>query len=395
VNILVDSNLYKKEEFGDSFDFMLAHGLIILKEYLLSYKVVFVGEVVTPHGYFISLPKNFTDTSSSNVKLVKSILKEFSSLTKSGKILIKNKSYEVGGEIDSDYYYWSKIYSYFTDYITYGFYYPKNRIIRHSLKRQQGRLNPMLTEVNRERTGSGLTYEVKDYSDNYFRNTFYSILKLLENQFASKHESEKINEIEKFLHNKEISFQIIEIDKQYFLNYAKNLQTNPIHDVIHKTLVNYFLSSKIKEKNTINAFYTQEFEYLYEYLLQKVLVHNVSYKNVNWLNPNFKNLQPDIIADSFIGDAKYYKVEDFSSKPFEKELYAYNVANGNSQPNFVFIPSEETRHLQTLVHNTFRLEVVSVDLKNILKDYHNKQFETLNFVKTLVAIIRNTCANNT
>lgn len=384
MNILIDSNLYKKEDFGNSFDFMLAHGLIELKEYSLSYKVAFVGEVITPFGYFISLPKNFTKANPSNVELVKSILKEFKHLKKRGKTLIKNKSYEVGGEIESDYHYWRKIYSYFTDYITYEFYFPKKRIIKHSLKRYQGRLNPMLTELNRERIGNGITYEVKDYSDNYFRDIFYTLLKILENQFASEHESKKIKEVEKFLQDKAIYFRIIEIDKVYFLNYAKNLQTNPIHDVIVKTIVNYFLNSKIKEKNTINVFYTQEFEYLYEYLLQTVLGHNISQKNPSWSDPNFKTLRPDIISDTFIGDAKYYKVANFSDNPFEKELYAYNVANDNSQPNFVFIPSEETRHLQTLIHNSYRLEVVTVDLRNILKDYYKKQYETLNFVKTLI-----------
>ena len=390
MNILIDSNLYKKEDFGDSFDFLLAHGLIELKEYLLSYKVAFVGEVITPNGYFISLPKNYTNTDSSNVELVKSILKEFKNLKKKGKLLIKNKSFEINGEIESDYYYWRKLYSYFVDYITYEFYYPNKRIIKHSLKRQQGRLNPMLTEVNREKIGNGITYEVKDYSDNYFRNVFYTVLKFLENHYASEIESKKINEVENFLKEKSIAFQIIEIDKIFFLEYTKKLQTNAIHEAIKKTLVNYFLNSKIKEKNTINVFYSQEFEYLYEYLLQTVLGHNILYKNSSWTDPNFKSLRPDIISDIFIADAKYYRVEKVSDNTFEKELYAYNVANGNTQPNFVFIPSEETKHLQTLIHKSYRLELVSLNLKNILRDFKNKQFETLNYVKSLINIEKNT-----
>ena len=88
MNILIDSNLYKKEDFGTSFDFMLAHGLIEVKEYLFSYKVKFVGEVITPHGYFVSLPKNFTNTNVENVALVKSILKEFKKLKRN-----KNRRY--------------------------------------------------------------------------------------------------------------------------------------------------------------------------------------------------------------------------------------------------------------------------------------------------------------
>ncbi len=86
----------------------------------------------------------------------------------------------------------------------------------------------------------------------------------------------------------------------------------------------------------------------------------------------------------FIGDAKYYKITNFTDNPFEKELYAYNVANGNSKPNFVFLPSEETRHLKTLIHNSFRLEVVTLDLKNILRDYKQKKTQTLDYVMTLV-----------
>jgi hypothetical protein len=386
VNILIDSKCYSQEYFGSSFSFMLAHGLIQVKEYLSSYKVVFVGEVITPYGYFISLPKNFSDTNSSNVDMVKLILKEIKNLKRNGKILLKNKTYGIGNEIDSDFYYWRKLYSYFIDYITYEFYYPKKRIIKHSIKKQHGRLNPMLTEINRERMGNGMTFEIKDYSDNDFRNVFYTTLKHLEKEYASETESNKIIQVEKYLKDKQISFEEKDsIDVISFLKYAKKLQTNPIHDAILKTLVNYYQNSKIKEKNTINVFYTKEFEYVYEYLLQLVLNHNKSYRNINWSNPNFKSLQPDIIAELFIGDAKYYKIDDYLSKSFEKELYAYNVANGNSQPNFVFIPSEETRHLRRLTHNSYQLEVVTVDLKAVLKDRYRKQKETLNFVETLIS----------
>jgi hypothetical protein len=384
MNILIDSNLYKKEHFGTSFDFMLAHGLIEVKEYLLSYKVKFVGEVITPHGYFVSLPKNFTSTDFENVELVKSILKEFKKLRRNGKILIKNKSFEIGNEIHSDYFYWRKLYSFFTDYITYEFYFPKRRLIKHSLNKQQGRLNPMLTEINRERLGNGITYEVKDYSENYFRNVFYSTLKYLEIQFASETESNKIVEIEQYLRDKKIEFNLIEVDNISFLKYSKTLQTNPIHEVILKTINNYYLNSKIREKNTINVFYTHEFEYLYEYLLQSVLGHSKSFKSLNWSDPNYKTLHPDIITESFIGDAKYYRISDFSKNYFEKELYAYNIANSNSQPNIVFIPSEESKHLKTLIHNSYKLEVVSISLKVILKDYYNIEKCSLQFVHSII-----------
>jgi hypothetical protein len=363
---------------------MLAHGLIEVKEYLLSYKVKFVGEVITPYGYFVSLPKNFTSTNIENVELVKSILKEFKKLKRRGKTLIKNKSFEIGNEIHSDYFYWRKLYSFFTDFITYEFYFPKLRLIKHSLKKQHGRLNPLFTEINRERLGNGITYEVKDYSANYFRNVFYSTLKELENQFASETESNKIIEIEQYLKERKIEFNLIEVDKISFLNYSKILQTNPIHEVILKTIKNYYLNSKIREKNTINVFYTHEFEYLYEYLLQTVLGHNIYFKNSDWLDPNYKTLHPDVITESFIGDAKYYRITDFSNNSFEKELYAYNIANGNSQPNIVFIPSEKSKYLQTLIHNSYKLEVVSISLSGILNDYHKKKKSSLDFVDSII-----------
>ena len=382
--ILIDSNLYKKEDFGPSFDFMLSHGLIELKEYLLSYKVSFVGEVLTPSNHFISLPKNFTKATELNAELVKNVLKEFKGLKKKGKLLIKNKSYEIGNEIESDFFYWRKLYSYFIDYITYEFYFPKKRKILHSLKSQNGRLNPMLTELNRNKYGNGITFEVKDYKDDFFRNVFYTTLKSLEEEFASETESNKIRELEIFLKNKKIEFRVDKFPKAEVISALTVLETNPIHETIKKTIFNYYLNSKIKEKNTINVFYTREFEYLFEYLLQKVLNHNKAFKNNGWLNPEFKTLHPDIIAESFIGDAKYYRISDFSNNPFEKELYAYNIANNNSQPNFVFILSEETKHLQTLVHKEHRLEVLTVNLETILSDFHKKRTETLNYVQTLI-----------
>jgi hypothetical protein len=384
VNILIDSHCYPRELFGLSFEFLMSHGLIEVKEYLTKYKVVFVGEVVTPHNHFVSLPKNFTNESESSIKFVKVILKEFKTLKKNGRLLISNKSYEVGHEISSDFYYWRKLYAYFTDYITYEFYYPQKRNIVHTTSKKHGRLNPLLTEVNRKRIGNGATYEVKDYKDNTFRNIFYTTLKELEKEFASDIESNKIKQVELFLISKNLAFRLINIEPQAVLKYTKSLSVNPVHEPIKKTITNYYLNSKIKEKNTINVFYTQEFEYVFEFLLQTVLDNDITFKNRNWINPNFKSLRPDVITHSFIGDAKYYQIVDFSHNPFEKELYAYNVANNNTQPNFVFIPSEETRHLQTLQHNDYKLEIVTLDLKAILFDHHNQKRTTLNYIENLI-----------
>lgn len=382
--ILIDSNLYSKEEFGLSFDFMLDHGLIQVKQYLLSYKVVFVGEVITPFNYFVSIPKNFSEKSLRNVELIKHLLKELKNVKRNGKLLIRNKSYQIGNDIESDFYYWQKLYSYFTDYITYEFYFPSKRTIIHSQKKQHGRLNPMLTEANRDRIGSGVTYEVKDHRDNYIRNVFYSVLKMLEDQFASEIESKKIRELEKFLINRNIEFKEIEVQGDVFLKEVKKLQINPTHEVIIKTLISFFLRLKIKEKNTINVFYSQEFEYLCEYLLQKILIHNKTIKNPNWINPDFKTLHPDIITEFFIGDVKYYKISDLDRNSFEKELYAYNIANSNSQQNFILLPSDETKYLKRLTHKAYSIQLVAIDLRDVMNDYHNEKHKILEYVKSLI-----------
>lgn len=383
MTILIDSKIYSKDHFGDSFDFLLSHGLIELKEYIAKYKVSFVGEVITPFGYFISLPKNSKDCGEGNVELVKLMLREFKNVKRHGKLLISCKSYDIGNEIESEYQYWRKLYNYFIDYLTYEFYYPKRKIVRHSLLKLNGKIIPLFTDINNEKIGRGITYEMKDFSKNYFRNVFYTTLKKLEYKFASDNEKQKIKEVESYLRQKSIIFYEIELISQEFLSYAKNLQTNPIHETIVKTLVAYYSDMKIEEKNTINVFFTREFEYIYQYILQQVFLHDRNKRNTNWFNPNYKNLEPDIVTDTFIGDAKYYTLSDNAEYSFEKELYAYNIANKNSQKNYIFILSDETKFTKSLIHADYQLDILELDLKQILIDYTRKEYNTLNFVNSI------------
>lgn len=385
MTILIDSKIYSKDHFGDSFDFLFSHGLIELKEYITKYKVSFVGEVITPYGYFISLPKNFKDFGEGNVELVKLMLREFKNVKRHGKLLISCKSYDIGNEIESEYQFWRKLYSYFIDYITYEFYYPKRKVIRHSLIKLNGKILPLFTDINNEKMGRGITYEMKDFSENYFRNIFYTTLKKLEKKFASDIEKQEIKEVESYLRQKSIIFCETEIISQEFLSYAKKLQTNPIHETIVKTLVAYYSDMKIEEKNTINVFFTKEFEYIYQYILQQVFLHDPNKRNSTWSDPNYKKLYPDIVTDTFIGDAKYYTVSDSTQYSLEKELYAYNTANGNSQKNYIFILSDETKYTESLIHADYQLDILVLDLKQIIADYKRKEYKTLNFVNSIRA----------
>lgn len=380
MNLLFDSGCYPRQIFGESFNFLLDHGLLQTKQYLSSYKVVFVGEVRTPYAHFFALPKNFTEGSQQNIQLIKTILKEFASLKRNGKLLLHNRTYHFGGEIDSEFHYWRKLYEYFTDYLTYEAYYPKNRITLHSNSRQQGRLNPMLTEINRDRYSSGLTYEIKDYQQDQFRNMFYSVLKHLEEKYATVEERKQIATMEDFLQVKKIPLMRVELNGESFIDYTKTLQTNPVHEVIKKTLVHYFLHTKISEKFNINVFYTKRFEYVCEYLIQQVLGHQSKETKEDWINPDFKKLYPDIITEKFIGDVKYYNLENIEKKPLEKELYAYNIANSNNQPNLLFLPGERTKIMRNLKHQQYNLQLISVNLHTVLRDFNRRESIFLSFI---------------
>lgn len=382
--LLIDSGLYPKGTFGTSFDFLLEHGLIVVKEYMKSYKVVFVGEVVTPHHHFISMPKNFEGHTDENISLTIGLLKEFRSLKRKGKLLIQNKSFEIGKEIESEFYYWKKLYGFFMDYITYEFYYPRQKIFTHSTRPKPGTVSPMLTDINRERYGNGTTYNVKDFSSKKIRDAYYTILKTLEKKFASQVESGKINEMEAFLKGKGIVFKQIEYDQQQLIKILKTTQFNPTHDVIIKTLLAYLESSKIQIKNNINVFYSKAFEYVYQYMLQSVLDHDKKHNSRDWTEPNYKTLHPDLVTARFIGDAKYYNLREYQHKPFEKELYAYNIANNSAQDNLVIIPSEKNAHLKTLMHNSFKLEVITMDLKVIYNDFKANKKDSLAFLHSII-----------
>lgn len=384
MTILFDSGEYSKAAFGASFDFMFSHGLIEVKQFLQSYKVVFVGEVLTPHHHFIALPKNFKSANEENVCLTIELLKEFRGLRKKGKLLIQNKSFATGKEIESEFFYWRQLYGFFMDYLTFEFYHPKQRLFKHSTKPVSGTISPLMTDINSERLGNGITYRIKDYSANPVRDIYYSVLKELEWKFASPIESAKISEMENFLKAKGFKFKEVVFEVSQALTKLQTTQFNPVHEVIMKTLADYLENTRIDAKNHINVFYSKHFEFVFQFMLQKVLGHNPASRTALWQDPNYKTLHPDLITSGFIGDAKYYNLENYAQRPFEKELYAYNVANGNSQNNLVIIPAEEHRHLDTLTHGPFRLEILSMDLKAIYKDFKNGSSECLAFARTIV-----------
>lgn len=208
---LTDSKEYNKETFSDSFDILIKEGLIETVKPNISYKVKFVGEVITPYDQIISVPKNFTVENESSISLTKEILKEYYRLKRSGKLLLTNRTFTIGGDIESEQVYWKKLYSYFIDFVTYEFYYPKKKSIIHSLQKKHGRINPLLTDKNRERVGLGVTYEIKNLNENDFRNIYYSTLKNLEAEFATESEKARIRDMENYLRSQKYIFKYLEL----------------------------------------------------------------------------------------------------------------------------------------------------------------------------------------
>ncbi|QXU39692.1 hypothetical protein [Pedobacter sp. D749] len=384
MNLLIDSALYTQGAFGDSFGFLLEHGLIEVKQYLKSYKVVFVGEVITPYHHFIALPKNFEDHTQENISLTINLLKTFRGLKRKEKLLIENKSFETGKEIESEFYYWKKLYGFFMDYITYEFYYPRQKLFIHSSRPKLGRVNPMLTDINRGRYGNGITYQIKDFATNEIRDVYYTVLKSLQEKYASTTESRKIAEMEEFLKRKGIAFKQIAYDDKQVITTLRTTQFNPVYELVIKTLLAYIENSSIQVKNKINVFYSKAFEYVYQYMLQAVLDSSTGLKPINWTEPSYKTLHPDLIHTRFIGDAKYYNLKDYLRKPFEKELYAYNVANHNAQINLVMIPSEQNAYLSTLTHSPFNLEVITISLQDIYNDFITGKKDCLAFIDSVI-----------
>ena len=205
----------------------------------------------------------------------------------------------------------------------------------------------------------------------------------MEEEFATETEAQKISEMEFFLRSKGYEFDTIPIDETQAIAILKKSQSNIVHETITKTLLQFYLDAKIKEQYTINVFYTKEFEYVCEYLIQNVLGHSLNSKSNDWIDPHFKELMPDIFTKTFIGDVKYYVVSQLRDRSFEKELYAYNVANKCSLPNLIFIPSEETKYIHSQKHEQYQLLIVALDLNEIFQDYLNKTKSVFNKVEKM------------
>jgi hypothetical protein len=412
------------------------------------FRVNFVGEVITPNNIYFSLPKNLPETED-GVKSIKKVLIKYSK-DRTGKSLAITQL----GSYNSERAYFDRLKEYFLDYITYEFIYPLKRKLIHSNSPISGaRVSIQDTTRNRKRFGTGVTYKTKDVenSDDWMiDDIYYHTLKELEERLrVSEYERNQISSMKKYLEEEGYNFNRIEDNKIYsnktkkllldlsdsnkVVDKIKSSEVGVIHNPIKNILLEYYGNKqKASARSSVNVIFTQNFEKVWEMILQDALEDDLSKDLKDELKNNFnkteisedfiprselekfshkliinpkdkENLEewietrgeryflckkfriliPDIFVvlkdgRKFIGDAKYYK--DPSNANYDKEFYIYNDAQGNKYPMVIFALPEEKNIDETIVpRNGYRrstlgsggvreLILITVCVKDVIED---------------------------
>lgn len=416
-NIFVESNRYSELPFNDQeFKFLESKNLFL--RIGSQYKINFVGEIITPENKFFSLPKNF-DINEENVGLIKSVLKDYKII--SGKSLITNNTFIISksGEVKSEKFYYQELKSYFLDFITYEFIYPKKAVKTHSSNPiSGGKIDIFSTIRNRKRIGPGITYNIKDVKNTEGWNLddiYWSVI----DHLASKYNDRKeIDEMKDFLESEGYKFKTIDIsDSKKMIGDINKCEVGIIHNPIKNTLLAYFETTTVSESYKINAFYTDNFAFVWEEICRHALRENLKFRKEletkffrkerrrKWF-PNESELNsfvnanrikvlnkeelvtgfrleyeidvksiPDIFSEysgkRFIGDAKYY--QDPENSEYEKEFRTYNSLTDNVYPMVVFTPSKRTRVLHVREEGKLELVIFSISVEDAISDAIKKE----------------------
>jgi len=301
--ILIDGCEEPKNYISDikDYEFLIKKELLIEKG--SKFFPNFVGEIITPHNKYFSLPKNFKrepkEIGLKNIQLIKSVLDEFSKTrSKEGNTLLYNHYFEptYDDKFESDEYYYKELKKFFLDYIAYEFIYPLNKIKIHSGSPiKGGKLDILKTVQNRKRFGTGMTYEVKDVKNDddwSIDDIYYSTIIELMTEFGTDGDIRDIKEMKNYLD--EEGYEILIDDKGDGTTLDKKIKdTSPegiineihkstvgvIHYPIRDTLIEYYEKKKLKESLfKIKVFYTKNFNYVWEELTRKALFNNEEFK---------------------------------------------------------------------------------------------------------------------
>ena len=416
-NIFIESNRYSELPFNDQeFKFLESKNLFL--RIGSQYKINFVGEIITPENKFFSLPKNF-DINEENVSLIKSVLKDYKVI--SGKSLITNNTFIISksGEVKSEKFYYQELKSYFLDFITYEFIYPKKAVKTHSSNPiAGGKIDIFSTLRNRKRVGPGITYKIKDVENTEGWNLddiYWSVIDYLASKYNDRNE---VDEMKSFLESEGYKFKTIDIsDSKKMIVDINKCDVGIIHNPIKNTLLAYFETTTVSESYKINAFYTDNFAFVWEEICRHALKENTKFRKEletkffrkerrrkwfaseselnSFVNGNrikvvnkeelttglrleyeidVKSI-PDIFSEyngkRFIGDAKYY--QDPENAEFEKEFRTYNTLTDNKYPMVVFTPSKKTRVLHVRQEGDLELVIFSISVEDAISDAVKKE----------------------
>jgi len=386
-------------------DFLIKESLIKFKSFTEA-SISFVGEVLTPSTNFLTLPKNLS-ISDKTINITLKMLSEFKSLKRDNKTLFTNKSFSPNknGELKSEQFYFNKLLKFFLDYITYEFYYDKERKHIHSTHKLNGYVQPMKTNLNNEQFGPGVTYKVKNKEETIFGNIYYSTLKDLSEKYASDRESKQIKDMLEYLNEEDYTIKYTDISDEDRLKEILKTEVDDIHQPIKKTLIDYYENKNITDITSIYAFYSSKFQYVWEFFTQKVLKHSNDfekhfgkmvkparykvYEEYIQDEPEYKNIRPDIFSKNgnklFIGDAKYYNK---ITSDYDKEQYQYNIAFENKYPMIIFAPSIETKYYtkytQKYRDEVFELLIFKISVSDVILDVLNKTTITLDKIYNIL-----------
>ena len=416
-NIFIESNRYSELPFNDQeFKFLESKNLFL--RIGSQYKINFVGEIITPENKFFSLPKNF-DINEENVSLIKNVLKDYK--TVSGKSLITNNTFIISksGEVKSEKFYYQELKSYFLDFITYEFIYPKKAVKTHSSNPiAGGKIDIFSTLRNRKRVGPGITYKIKDVENTEGWNLddiYWSVIDYLASKYNDRNE---VDEMKSFLESEGYKFKTIDIsDSKKMIVDINKCDVGIIHNPIKNTLLAYFETTTVSESYKIHAFYTDNFAFVWEEICRHALKENTKFRKEletkffrkerrrkwfaseselnSFVNGNrikvvnkeelttglrleyeidVKSI-PDIFSEynskRFIGDAKYY--QDPENAEFEKEFRTYNTLTDNKYPMVVFTPSKRTRVLHVRQEGDLELVIFSISVEDAISDAVKKE----------------------
>lgn len=352
-------------------------------------KIMFVGELITPNAHYVSVPKNFPITEE-NVGLTIRMINKYKDLKKDGTSLMSNFSFSYSKEgIKSDMFFYKKLKEFFLDYITYEFIYPKKRKQVHSPRPiSNSKIDIVKTEMDFGRKGPGITYLVKDTKNSEKWNLddiYLTTLLSLMDEFGSDSDRKKIENMLIFIKEQGYEVKNIEIEEDV-IDQIKSCDIGIKHYPIANALISYYEGKKLSDRYTVKAFYTKNFEYVWEYFSRIVFRYSDSFKR-EVLSEGIEKLtikdfsgevvehddiRPDVFSDfdghRFVGDCKYYRNLEGD---FYKEMYEYNIALGDKYPMAIFVPSSVTKMAYRRRRSIHELYIIKISIEEVIEDAMN------------------------